>query len=238
VEFPQCLLQHVLQVVKGIPKVIEDPGVQNKDVEEESTTADIGGNNSTNITGLKVKEGVGQSYPHDTVTEVREEIGQSVSSAYWIDPASEVKEEVTPHDTVPKVQEEIKYSLPSAFMIDHVTEVKEEGGQPHDTVTEVNVGTIGSEKPSGQPDFPIDADGKRLPNTNLEDLEPDTFRKQMQETAKEDELKELSDKILYNQTLDDEDGEQAVSSTDSGGGIPNVVTETIEAVTDLAQVVL
>lgn len=220
-----------------MPKVIEDfehephgivgPGAQNKDVEDvessaqisvenadskeseqstkESTTADIGGNNSTNITILEVKEDAEQSYPHDAVTEVREEIAQSISSAFWIDP---------------------------------VSEVKEEGGQPHGTVPEVKVGIIGSEGPSGQPDFPVDTNGQHLPNTDLEDLEPDTFRKEMQETAKEDDLKELSDKILYNQTRDDKDEEQAVCSTDSGGGLPNVVTKTIEAATDLAEVFL
>lgn len=272
-EFPLCLQKHVLQVVEGIPlmpKVIEDferepLGIQNKVVEdvesspqisveiddskelqqstEEITTADIGGINSTNITGLEVKEEVGQSYPHDSVTEVREEIGQSlgqsISPAFWIDPASEVKEEVSKfptHDTVTKVNEEVVQSLPSAFMIDPITEVKEEGGQPHGTATEANVGTIGSEGPSGQPDFPVDTNGQRLPNTNSEDVELDTFRKEMQDTAKEDDLKELSDKILYNQTRGDKDEEQAVRSTDSGGGLPNVVTETIEAVTDLAEV--
>lgn len=218
-----------------MPKVIEDferephgvvdPIVQNMDVEdvesspqisiesddsklsqqstEESTTADIGGNNSTNITILEVKEDVGQSYPHDTVTEVREELGGSISPA---------------------------------FMILPVTEVREEGGQPHGTATEVNLSTSASEGPSGQPDFPVDTSGQRLPNTNLEDLEPDTFRKEMQETGKKEDLKELSDKILYNQTRGDNDEEQAVCSTDSGGDLPNVVTETIEAVTDLAEV--
>lgn len=272
VGFPLCLQQDVLQVVKEIPltpKAIGDferePhgivefGSQNKDVEdvesspqvsvendtskesqqfaEEVTEADIGGNN------IEVKNDGGQTYPYDSVTEVREEIGQSLSSAFWIDPVTEVKEEVRqfpPHDSVTEQMEEVVQSLPSAFWIEPTTEVKDEVRQslPHDNAPEVNVKSSGSEGPSGQPDFPVKTNGPFLPSTNIEDLEPDTFRKEMQENAKEEDLKEFSDKILYNQTRGDTDEKEAIRSTNAGDNLQNVVTETIEAVTDLAQVFL
>ncbi|KAG0581543.1 hypothetical protein KC19_4G259800 [Ceratodon purpureus] len=227
---------------------------------EESAKADIGGNNSTNIDVIEVKKGDGQSYPDDSVTEVREEIGQSLANAFWIDPVTEVKDEgrqSPSHDTITEEKElvvqslpsafsidsiteekdEIVQSLPSAFSIDPITETKDEVVQfhPHDTVPEVNAGSTGSEGPSGQPDLPVDTNGQSLPSTSVEDLEPDAFRKEMQETAKEEDLKEFSDKILYNQTRADTDEKQAVCSTDAGDDLQNVVTETIEAVSDLAQ---
>jgi hypothetical protein len=245
------------------PHETVDPGFQNKDVEdvesspqisvendgskgsqqsaEESTKADIGGDNSPNIAVIEVKKDDGQSYPNTSVAEVREEIGQSLSNAFSIDPVTEVKDEVRqspPHDTVTEEKEVVVQSLPSAFWIDSIPEAKEEVGQshPHDTVPEVNAGSTGSEGPVGQLDFPVDPNGQSLPSTNIEDLEPDIFRKEMQETAKEEELKEFSDKILYNQTRGDTDEKQAVRSSDAGNDLQSVVTETIEAVTDLAQV--
>ena len=236
------------------PHGIVDSGFQNKDVEdvgsspqisvenddstesrestEEGTKADTMGNNFTNITTIEVEKDDGQSYSNDSVTEVREEIGESLSSAFWIDPATEVKEEVRqspPRDTVTEEKEVSVQSLPSAFWIDTTAEVKEEVGQSQlrDTVPDVNVGSSEPEGPSDQPDLPIDTNGQVLPSTRLEDLEPDAFRKEMQETAKEEDLKEFSDKILYNQTRSDTD-KQAESH--------NLVAETMEAVTDLTQV--
>lgn len=244
----------VIEDFEREPRGDEDSGVRSKGVEdvessaqisienvlpqspEGISSADIGGNNTTNI-NIEVKEGVGHSYPHDTESEVRDEIARAISPAFWIDPASEVKDEVSQshtHDPVPKVNEEVVQSLPSAFTIDITSEVKEEEGQTHGTATEVK--DHGSEGPSGQPESTADTSGHRPLETNLEDLEPDTFRKEMQETAKEDDMKELSDKILYNQTRGDKDEEQPVCSVHSGDDLPRIVTDTIEAVTDLAEV--
>jgi hypothetical protein len=92
--------------------------------------------------------------------------------------------------------------------ITKLIEVEKDDRQSHlyEIVNHVTVEEIDLNQPAGQPEIapPRSLDGEQIDISQIEDLEPEPFRKEMQESAKKEELMEFSDKILYNQTSDDQ----------------------------------
>lgn len=92
--------------------------------------------------------------------------------------------------------------------ITKLIEVEEDDRQSHlyEIVNHVTIEEIDSNQPAGQQEIapPLSLDGEQIEISQIEDLEPEPFREQMQESAKKEDLMEFSDKILYNQTSDDQ----------------------------------
>lgn len=233
----------MLQVIKGLPlnlpKVNEELERQNHGiVDSEFQIKEIEDVDSSPQTSLE-NDG-SQGSQQSTEESSNADIGDDNSINIATHELKEGVEQSHPRNSTIEVSEDVLLPLPSAFSIDVVTDVKEEVGHHlHDTAADINLETARPDESSGQPDIPVDTSGQLFANTNIEDLDPDAFRKEMQETAKGEDLKEFSEKMLYNQTSDDKNEKEAISSADavaSANDVRNVVAETVEAVTGRAQV--
>lgn len=127
-------------------------------------------------------------------------------------------------------------------VITKLLEVKEEDGESHlyEIVNHVTVTESEPDLPASQLDdkLPLNVTGDISSSSQIEEQEPEQFRKEMQETAKEEDLKEFSDKVLYNHTLGDGAEKDEIQSIEALDEIREVFAKTSGAVKDLDQVLV
>lgn len=179
VEFSLCLQRSVLQVIQGTPL-------------KPQAMEDVEGKQKMMDSDFQIKE----------IEDVQ-------SNFQTEDNSTNPEVFVAPEELPQIIGESITTDINGdELTITKLIEVEKDDRQSHlyEIVNHVTVDEIDLDQPAGQPEIapPRSLDGEQIDISQIEDLEPEPFRKEMQESAKKEELMEFSDKILYNQTSDDQ----------------------------------